>query len=28
MKIEKAIPNRIEYFNNRSFEMYPIETGN
>jgi len=28
MKIEKAIPNRIEYFNNRTFEMYPIETDN
>ena len=25
MTIESAIPNRIKYFDNQSFEMYPIE---
>ena len=24
-KIEKAIPNRIEYFNKKTFKMYPVE---
>jgi len=24
-KIEKAIPNRIRYFDSKNFNMYPIE---
>ena len=24
-KIEKAIPNRIRYFDNKNFNMYPME---
>ena len=24
-KIEKAIPNRIEYFDKKTFKMYPVE---